>query len=119
MIKKILYSFLYGFKGLRHAYRYDQSIRLEFLGGIALIAIAYVFWPLKVYEVLFLILSFALILIAELINTAFEQILERLHPEHHELIGAGKDIAAAAVLIAVLFAFIIVLFIIASHTGLL
>jgi diacylglycerol kinase len=54
-----------------------------------------------------LVFSFALILLSELFNTALEIILERLHPERHDLIGAGKDIASAVVFAALLFAFFV------------
>ena len=64
--------------------------------------------PLSPSEFLFLLLSFTLIMMAELINTAFERALERLHPERHELIGATKDIASAAVFIAVCFALVVI-----------
>jgi diacylglycerol kinase len=65
---------------------------------------------------LFLALSYALILITELQNTSFEKALDRLHPELHDDIGASKDIAAAAVLTAGLFALVVVLTIVARRS---
>ena len=41
----------------------------------------------------------ALVLAAELFNTAFEAALDRLHPDHHAAIGIAKDCAAGAVLV--------------------
>ena len=49
-----------------------------------------------------------LILIVELINTAFEKMLERVHPDEHDIIGKSKDISAAAVLLAFIFAIIVI-----------
>ena len=114
-IVKIVRSVGYSINGLKNAYRRDKSFRMEVWGSVAFLAFGYLFWPLEPYEFLFLSLSFCLILIAELINTAFERALERLHPEHHELIGASKDIASAAVLIAFVFAIIVGLTIIINH----
>ena len=37
---------------------------------------------------------------AELFNTALETLADHLHPERHPVVGAAKDIAAAAVLVA-------------------
>lgn len=41
----------------------------------------------------------ALVLAAELINTALEQLVDHLHPEQHPRIKIVKDCAAAAVLL--------------------
>jgi len=101
--KKIFRSFACAFQGLREAFRRDLSFRLEVFAGVFVALFAWYFSPLRAYEFLFLALGYALILIAELINTAFEQALERLHPERHELIGVSKDIASGAVFFAVVF----------------
>ncbi len=116
---KILGSFKNAFRGFREAYRRDLSFRLEIGGGFLVAAFMYVFGPLRLYEFIFMILSYILILMAELINTAFEQILERLHPERHELIGIGKDIASAAVLMALMFLTFISVLIILRFYGVL
>ncbi len=103
MFKKLLNSFQYALRGLKFAYRHDQSFRMEVWASPIIPIFGYLFWPVESYEILFLALSLALIFITELINTAFERALERLHPERHELIGVSKDIASAAVLMALIF----------------
>lgn len=108
MIRKLFAGLRYSLAGLAHAYRRDASFRMEVWSAPAFLIFGYLVSPLSASEFLFLALSFALIIIAELINTAFERALERLHPERHELIGATKDIASAAVLIAICFAFLVV-----------
>ena len=100
---KVFGSFRNAFRGLKEAYRRDMSFRLELFGGLCVAVFMYLFWPLRLYEFIFMILGYVLILMTELINTAFEQILERLHPDRHELIGIGKDIASAAVFMALVF----------------
>ena len=77
--------------------------------------VGYFAWPLRTYEFFFLVLSYILILAFELMNTAFERAFERLHPERHELIGRSKDLASAAVLLAILFAAIVALAILSSR----
>ena len=47
-----------------------------------------------------LIFAIALVWIAEFLNTAIEAILDLVHPKHHDLVKVGKDVSAAAVLIA-------------------
>ncbi|MBI2023452.1 diacylglycerol kinase family protein [Candidatus Giovannonibacteria bacterium] len=108
-MKKIIKSFKHALHGVKNAYRHDQSFRWEIWGGLVYIAFGLFFWPLEKMEISFLVLSYALILIAELINTAFERALDKLHPERHELIGISKDIASGAVLVAFIFAIFVAL----------
>jgi len=118
-MKKIIRSFKNALRGLRQAYKRDKSFRMEVWGGWILILAGYIFWPISEAEALFMILAFALILIAELLNTALERAWERLHPEHHELVGASKDIASASVFIAVIFAGLVVLIMALARIGIL
>lgn len=116
-MQKIVKSIAHALDGFIVAYKRDKSFRMEVHGGVPFVLMGFLLWPLRPYEFLLLALSFFLILIAELINTAFEHILERLHPERHELIGKGKDIASAAVLMTFVFAFIVVVTIALTHAG--
>ena len=72
------------------------------------LGVAWLLAPLEPWELLLYTFSYLLILMVELINTAFEKMLERVHPDEHELIGRSKDIAAAAVLLAFLFAIVVI-----------
>ena len=60
----------------------------------------YLFWPLKGIEWFMVISAYFLILIAELINTSIERLLEKLHPGRDVMIGESKDIASAAVFLS-------------------
>ena len=52
-------------------------------------------------------LAMGLVLVAEMLNTALEYAIDLLHPDHHPLAGAVKDIAAGAVLVAAMVAVIV------------
>lgn len=113
MIKKTIKSFFHAWKGIRHAYVYEQSFRMEVWSGLILVGIGYLLWPLQEIELLFLFLSYFLILSFELVNTALERMFQRLHPEHHELVGLSKDLAASAVLVSVFFSGVVIAIILA------
>ena len=49
----------------------------------------------------------ALVLAAELINAAFEGLIDHLHPEIHPRIGVVKDMAAGGVLITAIASLVI------------
>jgi len=54
--------------------------------------------PLRDWAVLFV--TIALVWTAEFINTALEAVVDLASPQQHPLAKAGKDVGAAAVLIA-------------------
>ncbi len=107
---KIARSTRIGVMGLAHAFMLDRSFRLEVLLGLPIYLLAgYVLAPLSPLEWLTFFGSYVFILIVELLNTSMEKMLDRLHPEKHELIEKSKDIASAAVLLSFLLAGIVVL----------
>ncbi len=90
--------------GLYVAFRDDLSFRMEVGVGVFFLVFGFFLWPLSSFELIALTLAWVLLLITELQNTALEMALDRLHPERHESIGNSKDVAAAAVIVAHVFA---------------
>ena len=110
LVHKILCRFVYVFKGITYAVRKDSSFKMQFyLGLIFVSSFGYYMKPLTQSEGIWLLLSWILVLITELQNSAFELALDKLHPERHENIGKSKDMAAGAVFIAGIFALIVVI----------
>lgn len=118
-MKKIFKSVRHAFHGLSHAYRHDKSFRMEVWGASGFLVVGAVLFPLSGLEVALLSFSYGLILITELINTSIEQMLARVHPEEHALIGRSKDIAAGSVLIAFIIAGVLILALCADRAGVL
>lgn len=111
--KKQLARLFYALHGILHAIRHDRSFKLQFWGGGIFLVLFYYFTrPLSEVETFFLVLAFFMVLITELQNSAYEEALDRLHPDIDESIGRSKDMAAGAVLLAGLFFLIVVLYII-------
>lgn len=57
----------------------------------------------------------SLVIVAEVINTLIEKVLDHLHPENHENIALIKDGGAGAVLAAALFSVMIGIILIIPH----
>jgi len=107
--QKISRSFSFGLRGLVHAYETDQSFRLEVHVGFPIFFFfLFVLRPLTWEETAWLWFSYVFILVIELINSSIERLLDRLHPDRHELIGHAKDLLAGAMVVAFVFAGIIV-----------
>jgi len=96
--RQIWAAFLWSMKGFRAAFRHEASFRLEVY--IAVVAIPLGLWlgngPV---EKILLILAPALVLSAELLNSAIEAVVDKVSPEFHELAGRAKDMGSAAVFV--------------------
>ncbi len=115
MIGKIYRAIRNALRGLRHAYFHEASFRMEVWAGLFLVLFGYIVRPLTETELLFLVFSYLFILAMELVNTSLERMFARLHPEHHELVGISKDLSSAAVLVATVFAGVVVLVILLNR----
>jgi len=89
--------FGFAIQGLIAAWRGEASFRFQCLACVAVMAVLVWRRPAPLWWAMLLTMC-ALVLAAELLNTAFEAALDVLHPEHHAAIGIAKDCAAGAVL---------------------
>ncbi len=109
IIHKFVRSFASALEGLSHAYRIDKSFMLQINIGLPICgALIYFLSPIPSSELILLLGSYFLILIVELINTAFEKMLDKLHPDEHIVIKRSKDISAGAALVAFMFAALVI-----------
>jgi len=92
--------------GLRYAVLYDWSVTYKLvLSGIILIGA----FSLRAWvDFLMILLATAFVLFAEIINSAIEALCDFVEARHNEKIKVIKDIAAAAVGIAI-FAWLVVI----------
>ncbi|MEM9336525.1 MAG: diacylglycerol kinase [Patescibacteria group bacterium] len=112
----LLNRFQNAVSGLIYAIRHDSSAQTQIWSVFLFLAIlGYFLWPLSQVELLFMGLAYFLIIITEVQNSAFEEALDRLHPELHEQIGRSKDLAAGSVLAAGLFLVFVVIVIIVGR----
>jgi len=96
-------SFRLAGRGLRFAWVSQPHVRFEAV--VAAIACAAAAW--LGHGWLSVVLASALVLTAELINTAVEAVVDLLAPDPHPLAERAKDVAAGAVLIASGFALLV------------
>ncbi len=85
--------------GLWHALRHERSLRSHLLATAAVLMLLLATRPAAIWWAL-LLLAVGLVLVAELLNSALEGLLDHLHPARHPAVGAVKDVAAGAVLVA-------------------
>lgn len=95
---KMLRSFGYAFRGIRHAWTQELSFRVQVIVAI-LVIITMLVLPVSFFQRLMLILMIAMVLVLEIFNTVVERISDILKPRVHPYVAAIKDLMAAAVLI--------------------
>ena len=80
--------------GLRFAALYDFSVAYKLVVSALLLIAA--FWLRQWLDVLLILLATALVLIAEMLNSAIEALCDFVEQRHNEKIRVIKDIAAEA-----------------------
>ena len=83
--------------GLSHAVSNEKSIRFQLLVGASVVLFLLVLQPAMIWWAI-IIVVIAMVVSAELFNTAIEVLCDFLETEHNEKIKIIKDVAAAAVL---------------------
>jgi diacylglycerol kinase len=100
-IRSRMQSFRYAFSGWWYVIRTQRNAWIHAVVSLSVMAIA-LWLGLKPLEWAVLILTIALVWTAEFINTAVEAVVDLASPQQHPLARMGKDVGAAAVLIAAL-----------------
>jgi diacylglycerol kinase (ATP) len=95
------HAFQHAFRGWWYVLRTQRNAWLHAV--ITSLVVGLAFWlHLPLHDWAILLLTIASVWTAEFINTALEAVVDLASPQHHPLAKVGKDVGAAAVLIAAL-----------------
>lgn len=94
-------SFGYAFRGWWHVIRTQQNAWIHALVSTTVILMA-AWLGVTPRDWAILLLTIAMVWAAEFFNTAIEAVVDLASPSRHPLAEVGKDVGAAAVLIAAL-----------------
>ncbi|MBD3279824.1 MAG: diacylglycerol kinase family protein [Candidatus Pacebacteria bacterium] len=104
-MKKFLLSFVNAFKGIRSGFQ-ERNMKIHGLAAVIVIAAGLVF-NLNVGEWVLVLILIGLVMAAELINTAVEELADTVRDELKLDYGAttrARDVAAGAVLVLAIIA---------------
>ncbi|HSO13622.1 MAG TPA: diacylglycerol kinase family protein [Anaerolineales bacterium] len=105
-IQSRIISFGHAFRGWRHVLKTQHNAWVHtVVAGIVFILAIWLKLPARDWAVI--ILTVTMVFTAEFINTAIEAVVDLASPVHHPLAKVGKDVGAAAVLIAALAAVLV------------
>jgi diacylglycerol kinase len=99
-------SFRYAFAGWWFVIKTQRNAWIHTAASVLVILVA-VWLEVPARDMAILILTIGLVWTAEFLNTALEAVVDLSTPAHHPLARVGKDVGAAAVLIAALVSVII------------
>ncbi len=99
-------SFKHAFAGLSYVLKTQKNAWIHTVATVSVILMA--FWlEIPAAQFAILILAIGIVWMAEFINTSLEAVVDLASPQKHPLAKVGKDVGAAAVLIAALSSMII------------
>lgn len=84
--------------GVTHCALYERNMKIHITAAVLVGVMAW--WlELNLYEVFILVLTVVSVLVAEMMNTVVEAIVDLVSPEIHPLAKIAKDVAAGVVLL--------------------
>ena len=105
-IKKRVRSVGYAFAGAARLIATEPSIKVQFFIALVVTAMG-IFFDITTTEWMIQIVTIAMVMGLEGMNTAVEEIADFVHPDFHERIGIIKDVAAGGVFIAAILAAVV------------
>ena len=106
MLKGVFNSFVFAFSGLQTVWREERNFRIEFFIGLIVVVFMFIY-NFSFIEWCLVILSTVFVLGAEIINTAMEDLCNKIEPNQDPAIGKIKDIMSAFVLVSTLGAVVV------------
>jgi diacylglycerol kinase (ATP) len=110
----LLQSFNHAFQGLVHAVRFQRNMRTH-LAVAVVVLVASVLLNLSKLELVAVIIAIVFVLMAELINSAIEAVVDLLTNKFTPQARAAKDMGAAAVLLSAINALAVAYLIMTDH----
>ena len=104
--KKLINSFKYAIEGFVSSFKTERNMKIHVLAMVVIVALGFYF-KLNPIEWCFISTAIALVIGAELFNTAIETIVDMVSPEKNPKAKLAKDISAAAVLVFAIGAFVV------------
>ena len=98
-IKRFLQSFKHAWRGIVYTFKHEQNFRVQVVIAFC-VAVCTLVFSLSKSEIILLYVMITLVLLLELLNTAFEKTLDLLKPRMNLHVEAVKDIMAAMVFLA-------------------
>jgi len=88
----------YSWQGFKAAWLHEEAFRMEATLALAFVPLAFIIGETVSHQIA-LVITCGLVILAEVINTAIESIVDRIGTERDPLSGQAKDLGSAAVFV--------------------
>ncbi len=105
-ISRTIKSFNYAVEGVIYTLKKERNMKIHFIIAFVVL-ISSLFFNFSRLEFLILFSTISIVMIAEMINTAIEKVIDLYTDQYHPLAKISKDVAAGSVLIAALNAVVV------------
>ena len=102
----LLNSFKCAIKGIRYIFEHERNFRIHSIVGLFVLVFSVIIGLGRI-DFCIILLTIALVLITEMVNSAIEYTWDKLEPNHHPVVAIIKDAVAGAVFVAVSFAVLV------------
>lgn len=99
--RNLMDSFNYAFQGIMYAIKTQRNMKIHVAAAVSVLVLS-LFFHLTRLELVLLIATISMVLVAEMINTAIEAAIDLLTDQYNIFAKIAKNVAAGAVLIAAL-----------------
>lgn len=102
----LLAPFKVATNGLVYTFRTQRHMRFH-LYVVLIVMVLGIFFNLRLRELLVLLFTISLVLVAEMFNSAIEATVDLVQPNYHPMAKFAKDISAGAVMITTIIALVV------------
>ena len=113
-LTKSYQSFFYALNGLKTTWQEEHNFRVDFFCAILVLTLAFYF-NFNFIEYALCIFAITIVLAGEIVNTAIEDLCNKVQPNHDPVIGKIKDVMAAFVFITASGDFVIGVLVFVHH----
>jgi len=113
-IKRIYLAAGHSLRAFKWLIANEAAFKQEFWLSVLLV-VGSLFFPLSLFEYVFLWCALLIVLLAEIFNTAIEAVVDRIGEEIHPLSGLAKDLGSLAVMVSVIIGILIWVSVFVEH----
>lgn len=106
MPRRFIQSMRYAGQGIKHAFWTQRNIRIH-VTIAAIVMTVGIYLELSFYELVAIVLAISFVLMAEMVNTSIEEVVNLVSPKRKKGATIAKDVAAGAVLFSSICAIIV------------
>lgn len=104
--KTFLQGVNYCLEGISQTFKNEKNFRIEVILGIMAVIASFIL-KISLVEWVIIVFMINMVLVLELINTAFESMVDLYTQEYNKIAKVTKDVIAGAVLVTCLFSLVI------------